>query len=441
MSRPRAAATVLLALVASAAPAHAQEGAPDASTSSTSTTAPTIAPEPEAPTSTTGADTPPPEGEFDPAASTTTTLAPPPEDPAANGDAPSETVPEVTVTVPPRPVGTGGAYAGQGDFSSYPGRVVRVSSRTARARAAETQAALDAAIARRDVLAARQLELRAAVAELAVEERAAIEAVEAAQLALEERAADAYIRGNLTETRALIVSSDANQFAQRVALLGVVVEADQDAVDRYRAARAAVDDSQLEVGSQLAAVGRELRAAREAVNAAQLEHEFAGRELAVFAAGGTVVIHGFVFPVADPHQFSDTFGAPRMMGTQYAHWHEGTDIMAPMGTPLLAAERGVVMRASTGTVLGGTTVWLRGESGTAYYYAHLSAIAEGIRAGTVVDAGTVVGLVGDSGNARGGAPHVHFEVHPGGGAAVNPYPILAVADEQEQPEPVWLVEP
>ena len=443
MSRPRAAATVLLLvlLLASAAPATAQEGDPETtttSTSTTSTTATTVAtenPPPSVPT-----EAPPPEAGTDPNA-TSTTLPPPPEDPAAHGDAPSETVPPVTVTVPPRPVETGGAYAGQGDFSNFPGRVVRVSSRTARARATETQAALDAAIARRDVLAARQVELRAAVAELAVEERAAIEALEVAQTALEERAADAYIRGNMGETRALFMSSDAGQFAQRVALLGVVVEADELAVEQFQEARAAVDDSQRETGQQLAAIGRELRAAEEAVHAAQLEHDFAGRELAVFLAGGTLVIHGFVFPVADPHQFGDSFGAPRMPGTEYEHWHEGTDIMAPMGTLLVACERGVVMRVGMGGVLGGNTLWLRGESGTAYYYAHLSEFAPGVREGTVVDAGTVLGLVGDTGNARGGAPHLHFEVHPGGGAAVNPYPILAVADEQPQPEPIWLIQP
>jgi len=428
MSRRRAGATALLVLVTGlAAPARAQEADPalqDPSTTSTSTTPiPPLDP---------GAVLPPD------ASSTTTTS---PEDPAAPTDAPSETVPPVSLTVPPREMPPGAAYAGQPSFRDYPGRVVRVSSRTARARATETQATLDAAVARRDVLAARRIELVQATARLAVEERTAIEAVEAAQLELEQRAADAYVRGNLGPTRAILLSTDASEAAQRLELLEVVVEADEEAVRLYQRARRRVDAAQLRTADELARVAAELQAAEEAVRAAELEREFASRELAVFLAGGTVVIHGFTFPVAQPYSFGDSFGAPRMVGTQYAHWHEGTDIMAPMGTLLLAAERGVVLRVGRGGVLGGDTVWLRGESGTAYYYAHLSGFAEGLRDGLVVDAGTVLGYVGDSGNARGGAPHVHFEVHPGGGAAVNPYPLLRAAAQQEQPEPVWIVAP
>ena len=80
-------------------------------------------------------------------------------------------------------------------------------------------------------------------------------------------------------------------------------------------------------------------------------------------------------------------------------------------------------------VLGGTKLWLKGESGTYYYYAHLKAFAEGLANGDVVEAGDLVGVVGDTGNAKGGAPHLHFEIHPDGGPAVNPYPLLKVVDE------------
>jgi murein DD-endopeptidase MepM/ murein hydrolase activator NlpD len=143
------------------------------------------------------------------------------------------------------------------------------------------------------------------------------------------------------------------------------------------------------------------------------------------------VIHGFVFPVGEPHAFGDSFGAPRMMGSKYEHAHQGTDIMAPHGTPLLACERGLITEMGA-DVLGGTKLWLKGESGTYYYYAHLSAFAEGLAVGDVVEAGDLVGLVGDTGNARGGAPHLHFEIHPDGGAAVNPYPLLKVVDDLNQ---------
>jgi murein DD-endopeptidase MepM/ murein hydrolase activator NlpD len=80
-------------------------------------------------------------------------------------------------------------------------------------------------------------------------------------------------------------------------------------------------------------------------------------------------------------------------------------------------------------VLGGTKIWVKGQSGTYYYYAHLSAFAEGMVNGLVVEPGTVIGFVGDTGNARGGAPHLHFEIHPEGGPAVNPYALLKVVDD------------
>ena len=92
---------------------------------------------------------------------------------------------------------------------------------------------------------------------------------------------------------------------------------------------------------------------------------------AILSAGSDIVIHGFVFPVGEPHTFGDSFGAPRMVGTEFAHAHQGTDIFAPMGTPA----RGLRARrhhARSGTdVLGGNKLWLKGESGTYYYYAHL----------------------------------------------------------------------
>jgi hypothetical protein len=156
----------------------------------------------------------------------------------------------------------------------------------------------------------------------------------------------------------------------------VVLEADEQAVTDYGEARDAVDTEQAAIADALATSGAELVAAEQAVAAAQLEHEFASRELAVFLNGGSFVIHGFVFPVAANYSYGDSFGAHRMVGTPFEHWHEGTDILAPTGTELVASERGVITSMGTG-ILGGITVWLKGESGTSYYYAHLTGYAPG----------------------------------------------------------------
>jgi len=82
--------------------------------------------------------------------------------------------------------------------------------------------------------------------------------------------------------------------------------------------------------------------------------------------------------------------------------------------------------------LGGTKLWLVGASGTRYYYAHLSAFAEGVTEGKVVTAGDVVGFVGNTGNAATTPAHLHFEVHANGGPAVNPYPLLKIVDDAQK---------
>jgi murein DD-endopeptidase MepM/ murein hydrolase activator NlpD len=134
-------------------------------------------------------------------------------------------------------------------------------------------------------------------------------------------------------------------------------------------------------------------------------------------------VEGFVFPVQGEVEFIDSWGYPRMTGTASAHWHQGTDVFAPMGTPLVAAESGELYKVGFAG-LGGRRVWLKGDSGTHYYYAHLSGFAPGVVDGLRVNAGDVIGYVGDTGNARGTSPHLHIQVHPGGGDPVNPYPLL-----------------
>ena len=112
--------------------------------------------------------------------------------------------------------------------------------------------------------------------------------------------------------------------------------------------------------------------------------------------------------------FSDSFGAPRSGGRR----HQGVDMMAGRGTSIYAVVSGSVSHSSSG--LGGNQIWLHGSDGNTYFYAHLSAYVGG---GGAVNAGDEIGKVGDTGNAKG-TPHLHFEIHPGGGAAVDPYPTV-----------------
>jgi murein DD-endopeptidase MepM/ murein hydrolase activator NlpD len=123
---------------------------------------------------------------------------------------------------------------------------------------------------------------------------------------------------------------------------------------------------------------------------------------------------GMACPVAGPRAFGNTWGASRSGGRS----HEGVDMISPGGTPLVAVESGSVQFKQTN--LGGNSVWLAGASGTRYFYAHLSSFAGSSRS---VSRGEVIGYVGSTGNTT--TNHLHFEVHPGGGRAVNPYPYVA----------------
>lgn len=131
-----------------------------------------------------------------------------------------------------------------------------------------------------------------------------------------------------------------------------------------------------------------------------------------------------LFPVAGVHRFSDDWGAPRAQGS-----HEGTDILAARGVPVVAVDDAVVDRLTrTESGLGGIYIWLRRADGTEYYYAHLDSIAPGLDAGSSVSAGDVIGANGNTGDARYGETHVHFEIHPRGRGPVNPFTHLVAVD-------------
>lgn len=118
-------------------------------------------------------------------------------------------------------------------------------------------------------------------------------------------------------------------------------------------------------------------------------------------------------------QIADTWHAPRGTG----RLHEGQDIFAPKGTPVLSATSGYVYNIGENN-LGGQTVSVVGAGGRVYYYAHLDAYAPGLQEGDWVTTRTVLGFVGATGNAQGTPPHLHFGVYTMSGA-INPLPLLA----------------
>jgi hypothetical protein len=142
-----------------------------------------------------------------------------------------------------------------------------------------------------------------------------------------------------------------------------------------------------------------------------------------------------IFPVLGRSRYMSDFGAPRHQGP-----HQGIDIMAPRKALALAAEPGRVKFQIT-SAAAGCMLYLNGDSGTTYVYIHLNndlgmtndnrgrcapgiAFAPGLKSGTRVAAGEPVGFVGDSGDADGISPHLHFEMHPNDGAAANPFTSL-----------------
>ena len=129
------------------------------------------------------------------------------------------------------------------------------------------------------------------------------------------------------------------------------------------------------------------------------------------------------------NQIANTWGAARGEGRS----HEGQDIFAPRGTPILSATTGYVVKIGEDN-LGGHTVSVIGDGGRKYYYAHLDSYAPNLEVGDYVTRNTVLGYVGSTGNADGTPPHLHFGVYTATGA-INPLPLLTDRPEEKKVPP------
>jgi len=308
--------------------------------------------------------------------------------------------------------------------------------------------------------AVSQLEkIRINLSEIEKELAAAQEELQKDQKVLDGRVKDMYRCGNVQFLEVILGSKDLHEFLVRAEMLNKIGQRDTRLLNDVKAKKQQVEEnkaylanqkakqqstvavlkkkqSQIEgnlqkqqnllsgVESEVAQLEKEERDAR-----ARAEKERQKKRLASRSSGSssshstpsytTSSIKGFVFPAAGPHSYSNDWGAPRV-----GHRHQGCDIMAAKGCPAVACVSGVV-RTSEGRRQG-HAIWLRGDDGNSYFYAHLNGYAVG--SGQRVSAGQVIGYVGNTGNASGGAAHIHFEVHPGGGGAVNPYPILRASE-------------
>ena len=266
-------------------------------------------------------------------------------------------------------------------------------------------------------------DLQSRLDEMGVQARRNVAEAAAAEQQLKDHTVEAFISGSSKEKLTLVRTSDPVQLGVARELLGSVVDTDEEVIERYEVAKSSLDAEQRRLSSELATAQARLLELEQLVTATITDTAATAQALVAYQSGSQVYVKGFVFPVQGEVEFIDSWGYPRMTGTSSAHWHQGTDIFAPRGTPLVAAESGVLERIGVAS-LGGNKLWVKGDSGTHYYYAHLTAFVAGAHDGMRVNAGDVVGYVGDTGNAAGTPPHLHFEVHPDGGGAVNPYPLL-----------------
>lgn len=330
------------------------------------------------------------------------------------------------------------------------------------------QKEMDAVAAQYGRLETRLAQTEAKQAALTKQQQEAQATIAAKSAALKARAGYMYRNGGATQMLSqLLTAPTFGEFVRRVHFMGVLGSNDTQLMEELSIAQARSDEAAAKLSAEearqsrlikdlsnerkrlesrfaearqaedakrraAAAALKEAEARKQRLSAerkAQLEATAKGApkvsSVALPQRAGNVSSAGrfarFTLPVT-PAGFADTWGAARSGGRR----HQGTDVMSPCGAPVVAVTDGSIQRlASSGA--GGTSLYLRASNGDVFFYAHLRGYAGGVSAGKSVTAGQVIASNGNSGNARGGPCHVHFEWHPSGGRPVNPYPLLASA--------------
>ncbi|MGH9281431.1 MAG: murein hydrolase activator EnvC family protein [Acidimicrobiales bacterium] len=274
------------------------------------------------------------------------------------------------------------------------------------------------------------------IAQLGAKKAETEQVVSALEGQVRELAVAQYVQGGRQTT--WVGDGDPGQAARGQAMLRFISLGRTDSVDGYRVARSDLEDSQTALGERRgrqrqvvanlrkeeAKVSGELRrlaAAQKAYEARLAAQRTAaqrarGQRASRNAVTGVIASGEWICPVQGPRAFSNDYGDPRSGGRS----HQGNDIMAPRGTPVVASVAGTVKGHNSS--LGGISYYLNGVDGNTYFGTHLDRLSG---ASGRVAAGTVVGYVGSTGNASASVPHLHFEIHPGGGRAVNPFATLS----------------
>jgi len=339
----------------------------------------------------------------------------------------------------------------------------------ARQRLREVSAELQGQVTRYEAALLEESQLRDRVERVRLDLAAQERELALARIAARARVAELYMAAGSGNSAGFLASGDGEGSA-RLAYLDSVALTDRELVNRLEQARRDFARQQVllletlgrqeEVSAELEGLVGGIYAELDAANAdyqavkgewdrqeaERIRREEAERQRQLFLSTSTTTLPGsggspgttapsttptgppttvpqappgtMVCPVDGAYTFRDSWGEARPGG----RGHTGVDMMSPNGTPLVAIENGVITNPGW-HYAGGLGLYVDGDSGDSWYYAHLSAYASGIAAGTRVAAGQLVGYVGETGNAAG--PHLHLAHILSSGQYINPYPVVA----------------